>query len=216
MRRTRIKFCGITRPEDARAAEAAGCDAVGVVLWPGSKRAVSRDQAKEIAGAVSPMIAVVGVFVSPTPEEVQSAALDIGLSAAQLSGPLDERGWDSVNGVRLLRVIGMNSDLQRPEPWRGLRDYVLDTLDANHQGGTGQAFDWSLVSRIDHSWRIWLAGGLSPENVDTAIRQVRPYGVDVSSGIESSVGIKSADLMQRFAEQVRRADESLRTDRLEQ
>lgn len=216
MHRTRIKFCGITRPEDARAAEAAGCDAVGVVLWPGSKRAVSRDQAKEIAGAVSPMIAVVGVFVSPTPEEVQSAALDIGLSAAQLSGPLDERGWDSVNGVRLLRVIGMNSDLQRPEPWGGLRDYVLDTLDANHQGGTGKAFDWSLVSRIDHSWRIWLAGGLSPENVDTAIRQVRPYGVDVSSGIESSVGIKSADLMQRFAEQVRRADESLRTDRLEQ
>jgi len=214
--RTRIKFCGITRPEDARAAEAAGCDAVGVVLWPGSKRAVSRSQAREIAEAVSPMITVVGVFVSPTPEEVRSAAREIGLSAAQLSGPLDERGWDAVDRVRLLRVIGMNSALRHTEPWGGLRDYVLDTLDANHQGGTGRTFDWSLVSRIDPAWRIWMAGGLNPKNVDAAIRQVHPYGVDVSSGIESSVGIKSADLMQRFAEQVRRADESLRTARLEQ
>jgi phosphoribosylanthranilate isomerase len=209
MNRTRIKFCGITRPEDAEAAEAAGCDAVGVVLWPGSRRAVTCERARAIATAVSPIISVVGVFVSPTPDEVRGAAEVIGLSAAQLSGPLRDTGWDTLTNVRLIRVIGMNSHSARPAPWQGRRDYVLDTLDADHQGGTGRTFDWSLASGLDPLWRVWLAGGLSPSNVSEAVRQVRPYGVDVSSGIESSVGVKSPNLMREFARLVRRSDLAL-------
>lgn len=209
MRRTRIKFCGITRPEDARAAEAAGCDAIGLVLWPQSKRAVSWELARTIAQAVSPMVGVVGVFVSPSPGEVRDAADAIGLSAAQLSGPLSDSGWEKVGRLRLIRAIGMNKTASAPESWNGLEDYILDTLDDHHQGGTGLTFDWSLASHADPGWRIWLAGGLTPFNVGDAIRQVRPYGVDVSSGIESSTGIKSPELMRAFASAVHQTDREL-------
>ncbi|HSH00606.1 MAG TPA: phosphoribosylanthranilate isomerase [candidate division Zixibacteria bacterium] len=205
--RTRIKICGITSPDAARAAEAAGCDAIGVVLWPRSKRYVDIATAAGIAQAVSPLVSVVGVFVDSPIEAIARARYTIGLDAVQLHGAMPDGDWKRLMSVvSLIRGLSIGSKGLEAERHFGFSDYLLDSADANAHGGTGATFDWALAAPFCDWGRIWLAGGLNPENVGTAITTVRPFAVDVSTGVESAPGQKSPDLMREFVNSVRRAD----------
>jgi phosphoribosylanthranilate isomerase len=191
---TRIKICGITRAEDALVAERAGCDAIGFVFWPDSKRFVSLDRARAIAEVLSPLVTKVGVFVSPSVAEVEEAVDAVGLDAAQLCGPLDCEAWNnSSSNIRLIRAISIRENEPiRLEGLLNVDDYLFDAADEHQPGGTGRTFDWTRVPGDQFQKRIWLAGGLNLENITEAIEKVRPFAVDVSSGVEDKPGIKSA------------------------
>ena len=211
MSHTRIKICGITRTADALAVERAGCDAVGFVFWNESTRSVTFRKAREICSALSPLIAKVGVFVSPTPEQVIHASYEVGLDAAQLCGPLPPRSWNrAFTRLRLIRAVGVG-DAQplQIDDIEGVHDYLFDTRDERTHGGTGRSFDWLLLrGQISHK-RVWLAGGLDSSNVAEAIGIVRPFAVDVSTGVESEPGIKSDERIAAFVASVRVADSSV-------
>lgn len=211
MSRTRVKICGITRPSDALAAERAGCDAIGLVFWPESPRAVTIDQASEIIESLAPTTMAVGVFVSPTTADVGNAADRTGLQGAQLCGDLPPGPWSTTaQMIHLIRVINIGDQppvkINRMD---GVSDYLFDSADRRTPGGTGRAFDWSLLKKTERFPRMWLAGGLNANNVGAAIRAVRPFAVDVSTGVEDRPGIKSADKIEAFVRAVRAADESL-------
>ena len=209
MTRTRIKICGITRPEDAAAAAEAGADAIGLVFWPGSVRVVDVKSAQAIRTVVPPSVAVIGVFVEPNLAIVQETADAVGLNAVQLCGMLNGDGWQELRkSLGLLRAISVIDDATIPDSMKldGIRDYLVDNGSAGRHGGTGETFDWRLAEKLRSWGRIWLAGGLNPRNVGEAIRTVRPHAVDVSTGVEISPGIKSADLMRAFVDAVHRAD----------
>jgi len=211
MPRTRIKICGITRPEDALAAERAGCDAVGFVFWEKSKRHVTAARAREIRCSLSSDLTVVGVFVNPTPDGVLEAAGEAGLTAAQLHNPAPNGDWKSLAAhVQLILAVGVsNGETLVVEEMGGVNDYLFDKRDDQAMGGTGQTFDWSLLAREAFNGRIWLAGGLDPLNVGRAIATVRPYAVDVSTGVETEPGVKSAEKIAAFIAAVRAADSQL-------
>jgi phosphoribosylanthranilate isomerase len=208
---TRVKICGVTRPEDAAAAVAAGCDAVGVILWAGSPRCIDRERAREIRAAVPQCVLMVGVFVNAERPEVEDAVEGIGLNAVQLCGRVPGNGWGSLPGkTRLLRAIGIGPEsTAMTTRLEAVEDYLLDTQVDGGYGGTGKSFDWNLAPQYRDWGRIWLAGGLAPENVGMAIATARPFAVDVSSGVELSPGIKSHDLIRRFVAAVRDADSRL-------
>jgi phosphoribosylanthranilate isomerase len=210
MSRTRIKICGITRPADALAAEAAGCDAIGFVFWEDSPRLVTAEQAVDIARYLSPTTATVGVFVSPTVEQVARMAGRARLRATQLCGSLPEGHWDRLaQAFHLIRAIRV--DCLPPTlagKMENVLDYLFDTPDDHRPGGTGRTFDWSLLRESASFPRVWLAGGLNASNVGDAIRAVRPFAVDVSTGVEDRPGIKSAEKIEAFVRAVRAADES--------
>ncbi len=205
--RTRIKFCGLSRPDDVTAAVDAGADAIGLVFYPPSSRAVTPAQARELVAGVPPFITVTGLFVDMEPEQVAMIAEQVPLDLVQFHGretadqcQRSPRPW--IKAVRARPDTDWEATL---EDWPGARGLLLDAWHPEKAGGTGQVFDWS---RIPHHWRsrIILAGGLTPDNVGDAIATVRPYGVDVSGGIESSPGIKDAARMRAFADAVRRED----------
>jgi phosphoribosylanthranilate isomerase len=213
MSRTRIKICGITRLADALAAQAAGCDAIGMVFWQKSPRFVTVEQAAEIVECLSPMITPVGVFVSPTTDDVGHISDRTGLRAAQLCAALPPGPWSTIaQMIHLIRVInvGDRSPTQGAQ-MNGVLDYLFDSSDHRVPGGTGRTFDWSLLKESESFPRIWLAGGLNATNVGDAIRAVRPFAVDVSSGVEESPGVKSAEKIEGFVRAVREADESMRS-----
>ncbi len=200
----RIKVCGITREEDALRAAELGADAVGFVFWPGSPRCVEPSRAREIAAALPPFVARVGVFVDAGAAGVRAVADLVGLDAIQLHGG----GEEPDPGTRILRAVSLRGGedpdaLDRAYPGRTL---LLDAHDADRRGGTGKTVDWNLAARVARRRRIILAGGLSPENVERAVREVRPWGVDVSSGVETRPGIKSPDRMAAFVAAVRRGE----------
>ena len=209
--RTRIKICGITRPEDALAAERAGCDAVGFVFWEGSKRFVQLAEAREICGQLSPSVTAVGVFVSPTCDNVTRATAETGLTAAQPCGPLPDGDWTALaSQMRLIRAVGVGQGPSLAlDEIAGVEDYLFDTRVGESHGGTGQTFDWSLLRRRTFNGRVWLAGGLDASNVGRAIHTVRPYVVDVSTGVESAPGRKSAEKIAAFVDAVRLADSQM-------
>jgi phosphoribosylanthranilate isomerase len=211
MPRTRIKICGITRPEDALAAERAGCDAVGFVFWEGSKRFVTLSKAREACRGLSPLVATVGVFVSPSCGDVANAASEAGLTAAQLCGPLPDGDWKALSSqMQLIRAVGVSDGVTlNLDEIEGVNDYLFDTRDDHAHGGTGQTFDWSLLRQQTFNGRVWLAGGLDASNVGRAIRTVRPYAVDVSTGVESEPGMKSAERIAAFVGAVRLADSQM-------
>ncbi|HOW65262.1 MAG TPA: phosphoribosylanthranilate isomerase [Candidatus Paceibacterota bacterium] len=210
MTRTRIKICGITNREDALEAIAAGADALGFVFVANSPRQVDAGAAAEIIRCLPPLVATVGVFVDADRETIWSTAQRCGLGAVQLHGaesPEFCRGWPGVRVIKAFRIRDRDSLVDLP---RFATDaWLLDTHVPGRSGGTGTAFDWSLA-RETLAWGrpIILAGGLHPGNVASAIEQVRPYAVDVSSGVESAPGKKDADKMRRFAMAVAMASKS--------
>lgn len=212
MNRTRVKICGITRPEDAVAAAEAGADAIGLVFWPGSKRVVDTDQAAIIASVLSPSVAVVGVFVDPSPTDVLQIADKVGITAAQICGNRNDQDWSHLpRTMKIIRALTITANTPTPSTAKiiGVDDYMADNGIAGHPGGTGQAYDWSLANQIKQLGRVWLAGGLTPQNVSDAIAMVRPHAVDVSSGVEIAPGIKSLELIRSFIEAVHHADHAL-------
>jgi phosphoribosylanthranilate isomerase len=208
MRRTRVKICGITRPEDARAAVAAGADALGVVLAP-SKRQVSLDHAERVFAGVPPLVARVGVFVDAGAAFVAEAVRRLGLTAVQFHG--DETPEQCAAApVPVIKALRVGKDFDPAAVTRYSRAaalVLLDTGAADARGGTGVAFDWEAVSgRLDDRVPLVVAGGLAPGNVGWAVRLFRPFAVDVSSGVESAPGVKDPELVASFCAAVRAAD----------
>lgn len=204
--RTRVKICGITRIEDATAAARAGADAIGLVFEPKSPRCVNLDQALAIARAVPPFVTVVGLFVDPAPDAVEAILGRVRLDLLQFHGgetPEQCRRYHRP----YIKAIHMRPDVNLPEQARRYADaegLLLDTAVADVAGGSGRRFDWSRIPG-DVGKPVILAGGLTPENVAEAVRTVRPFAVDVSSGVERSRGVKDPDKIVAFLEAVRNA-----------
>ncbi len=190
----KVKICGITNSEDARAAVEAGADALGFVLHRKSPRCVPMDVVKAIVAALPPFVLPVGVFVNEEAATVREVMDQCGLALAQLHGE-ETASYCETLGRPILRAIRLRGpgDLLALAEYKGraqVRGFLVDAFSEKEYGGTGQVADWGLAAEAAKSAQILLAGGLTPENVREAIRQVRPYGVDVSSGVEASPGKK--------------------------
>lgn len=206
LHRTRIKICGLTREADLDAAVAAGADAVGFVLYPKSPRAVTVARAAELARRLPPFVTPVGLFVHPAPAEIAAACAAIPMLLLQFHG--DESPADcEAAGRPFLRAARMAPGLDLLDFAFRFRSAAGLLLDAHVEsyGGSGKVFDWSLVPR-NVPLPLVLSGGLNPANVAGGVRQLRPWAVDVSSGVESAKGIKDADAIRRFCAAVREAD----------
>lgn len=205
---TRIKVCGFTRPEDALGAFEAGVRAFGVVLAP-SRRQVTLELAEEILAPLPDGVMRIGVFVDAPAGEVAEAAARLGLTLVQLHGS-ESPEYCAALGLPVMKAlrVGPDFDPALAERYRGaVTALLLDTLVAGEQGGTGVPFDWSAVaSRMPRIAPVIVAGGLRPDNVAEAIRVLRPFGVDVSSGVESSPGVKDMELIRSFVAAVEAAD----------
>jgi phosphoribosylanthranilate isomerase len=204
--RTRVKICGITRPADARAAAEAGADAIGFVFYPPSPRFLSVERALEIRDALPPFVQTVALFVNPDAAQVAQVLGRLRPAALQFHG--DETpefcaqfGTPFIKACRVKPGVDL---LKYLRPFSGAMAWLLDSY-VEAYGGVGESFDWSLVpAGLDRP--IILSGGLGRGNVAEAIRRVKPWGVDVSSGVESAKGIKDAAKIAAFIEEVRNAD----------
>lgn len=201
---TFIKFCGMTREDDVAAAIRVGAHAVGFVLWPGSPRHVEIGRAKALIEGLSREITPVGVFVQPSRDEIARAIEHAGIHVAQVHGAADTSLARDLR-CDLWFAASLDGDGIAPAVAEAYT-ILLDTADPNRHGGTGRTIDWQRAARVAAQRPVLLAGGLTPANVAAAVREVRPYGVDVASGIETSPGVKDAQAMQAFVAAVREAD----------
>ncbi|MBL4820490.1 MAG: phosphoribosylanthranilate isomerase [Gammaproteobacteria bacterium] len=202
MARTRVKICGLTRNQDALSAAMSGADAVGLVFYPPSSRAVSVAQAPVVTANLPAFVTVVGLLVNPAEQEVVSVLETSVVDCLQFHGDESVEFCESF-GVPYIKAIRVNelADARiKLQQFAGRCTVILDTYTKNSAGGTGQAFDWSIAKALvaEFQNQIVLAGGLNPGNVNAAISMVRPYGVDVSSGVELSPGIKDPEKMRKF------------------
>ena len=204
---TAVKICGITRVEDGLAAAGAGAHAIGLVFYPGSPRCIDTARAREIAKALPPFVTVVGLFVDQPPEDVSRVLREVPLNLLQFHGAeapevCADFGVPYIKGVRVAPVADL---LQCAAVYRSAKALLLDAFDESAHGGTGRSFDWGLIPR-ELPLPVVLAGGLTAANVGDAIRAVRPWAVDVSSGVEREKGIKDAAKIAAFMRGVRDAD----------
>jgi len=213
-----VKICGITRPEWACAAAEAGADAIGLIFAE-SPRRISPETAEAIVAALPPWVTPVGVFVGAPAAEVRGLAERLHLGAVQLHGDEPAEMLADLGPVKVLKAVGVagEADLASARRWRDRAEalgrrpdaYLVDArVPGGPRGGTGQVADWSLAARMqEEGFRpLVLSGGLGPENVTEAIRAVRPWGVDTSSGTEVSPGQKSPEKIRAFVEAVRRTE----------
>ena len=202
--RTRVKICGITRIEDAMTAVQAGADAIGFVFDPKSPRHVHADLALKITRALPPFVTTVGLFVNPAPDLVETVLSHVPLDLLQFHG--DEKPEQCRRYHRsYIKAIHMKPDVDLHAMARLYHDaagLLLDTYVVGIVGGSGQVFDWNHIPK-EIGKTVVLAGGLTPENVGQAVRLVRPYAVDVSSGVEQTKGIKDAKKISAFIDAVR-------------
>ncbi|HET8722247.1 MAG TPA: phosphoribosylanthranilate isomerase [Nitrospira sp.] len=203
----KVKICGITNIEDARAAIDAGADALGFVFYEKSPRYVAPATAAAIIAELPPLVTSVGVFVNHALATVRSIMESSGLAVAQLHGDENasycrELSKPSIKAIRL-KDRGSLLALAEYQGRAGVRGFLLDAFSEDAYGGTGQTIDWALAADVAKTARILLAGGLTPDNVGEAIRTVRPYGVDVSSGVESAPGKKDSAKITAFVRAVR-------------
>jgi phosphoribosylanthranilate isomerase len=208
--RTRVKVCGLCSAADARASVRAGADALGVILVPESRRHVTPEEADAILADLPPFVSRIGVFVDADADEVAEVARRLGLTAVQLHGAESPEYCASmpVPVVKAFRV-GPEFDPAVMEPYRGVVAAVLlDTLVEGTHGGTGRAFAWEDVGPLQAPAPVIVAGGLKPSNVAIAIRALRPFAVDVSSGVEERPRHKDANRLAAFVAAVRAADSS--------
>ncbi len=207
MHRTRIKICGITSVADALAAAAAGADAIGLVFYDESPRNVDIALAERICEALPAFVTPVGLFVNAHPERVEQVVDEVPLQLLQFHGDetpaqcdLFQRPW-----IKAIRVRAGADTASEAAHFSGARALLLDSWAADKRGGTGEQFDWSLAPR-DLRQPMILAGGLTPQNVESGVIALRPWAVDVSSGVEASPGVKDAHKMDAFIAAVREAD----------
>jgi len=202
--RTRIKICGITRVEDARIAVELGADAIGLVFYAPSPRSVGLDKARAIVAAIPPFVTIVGLFVDPAQDQVESVLRRCSLGLLQFHG---DEAPDFCNGfglpyIKAARVRADADLVQYLSPYHAAQGWLLDAYHEQLYGGTGESFDWTLIPR-DLARPVILSGGLTPDNVGAAVRQVRPWAVDVSGGVEAAKGIKDAAKIAAFIAGVR-------------
>jgi phosphoribosylanthranilate isomerase len=215
--RTRIKICGLTREEDVQAAVAAGADAVGFVFYPKSPRYIAPAAAAKLIAALPPFVSAVGLFVNASSEEVAGVVAEAPLSLLQFHG--DETPQQCQAAARsinrqFIRALRVKPDMSADDLLKYAQDYqtigglfaglLLDTF-VDAYGGTGKVFDWSLIPK-ELAPQVALSGGLNVHNVTEAVLRVRPYAVDVSSGVELAKGIKDAGKICAFVDAVRQAD----------
>lgn len=202
----KIKVCGITKIEDALAAQALGADAIGMVFAK-SPRRVEKEQAREIVQALPPFVHLVGVFVDEEKSVIEDIADFCRLTVLQFHGS-ESPEYCAGFGRRVIKAfrISQREDIERLKPYQGkVSAFLLDTYHPMFAGGTGQAFDWDMAKEAGKIGPIILAGGLNPDNIEAAIRAVKPYAVDVSSGVEMTPGKKDHDKMRLFIERVQQA-----------
>ncbi|ABA57527.1 phosphoribosylanthranilate isomerase [Nitrosococcus oceani ATCC 19707] len=197
--RTRVKFCGITRREDAIQAIRLGADAIGLVFYPESPRAVSPQQAYQIVRELPPFVTVVGLFVNAASCYLQQILDKVPIDILQFHGEESPEecgyyGRSYIKAIRMAEGVDLPSLARSYESASAL---LLDAYQAGVPGGTGRAFDWRRIPK-NFSKAVILAGGLTPENIAQAVRQVRPYAVDVSGGVERIKGVKDAAKMAAF------------------
>lgn len=203
-KRVRIKICGITSVAAAEHAASAGCDAIGLVFYSKSPRAIDDlDLAREIALSVGPFVTVTGLFVNPEQQYLERVANKVPLGLLQFHGDESAEFCEQFNrpyikAVRMKAEVNLETELQNYSSAQGL---LLDAYKPGIPGGTGETFDWQRVPK-SHS-KIVLAGGLKPDNVAQALTQVQAWAVDVSGGVESAPGIKSAEKVEQFIARVR-------------
>jgi len=204
---TRIKICGITRAEDALAAARGGADAIGLVFYQRSPRHVSIAQAKQLAEALPPFVSLVGLFVNAEAAFVREALANVPLDLLQFHGDETPEYCAQFDRpyLKAIRVKAGVDLLQCASDFLGAKGLLLDAHVEGIPGGTGTAFDWALVPK-QLPLPVILSGGLDAENVAAAIKQVRPYAVDVSSGVEAGKGIKDAAKIAAFINEVKQID----------
>ncbi len=204
--RTRVKICGITKAEDAAQAARLGADAIGMVFYDASPRHVSIEQSRKIVAALPPFLTTVGLFVNAAQSQIQRLLEQVPIDLLQFHG--DETPDEcEVYGKPYIKVIHMKEGvdlLNAEKQYCNANGLLLDTFIPGEPGGTGERFDWKMVPD-EMEKPIILAGGLTPTNVATAVQKIRPYGVDVSSGVESSKGIKDIVKIANFINAVQRA-----------
>src|SRR5262245_9001683 len=198
----KVKICGITNAEDARVAVEAGADALGFVFFRKSPRYIEPLLARQIVLTLPPLVIPVGVFVDEEQQVVRNIMDDCGLALAQLHGTESAIYCQELGRtvLKALRVKDRSTFLALAEfrGRAGVRGFVLDAYSDQAYGGTGQMIDWRLAAEVAKAANILLAGGLTPDNVEKAIRAVQPYGVDVSSGVESAPGKKDHEKVRAF------------------
>lgn len=189
----RVKICGLTQAEDAALAVELGADAVGFIFWPKSPRVTTIANVRAIGRALPGFVTRVGVFVNAPPDEVAATAAEAGLDAVQLHGDEDVAQYAGIS-ARLIKGLPLDDDaaVQRAVNLPAEVTPLVDAADRERRGGTGRLADWSRAARVASQRPIVLAGGLSADNVADAIRQVRPWAIDVSSGVEDAPGVKNA------------------------
>jgi len=207
---TRIKICGITREQDLHAVASSGADAIGLVFYEKSPRHVTLQQAVQLAHAVPPFVTVVGLFVNPSVEYVREVLAQVALDVLQFHGE-EEPAFCAQFGKPYLKAIRVKAGVdlvQCAARYAGAQGLLLDAFIEGSHGGTGESFDWALIPH-DLALPVILSGGLHAGNAAAAIAQVRPYAVDVSSGVEASKGIKDAAKVASFINEVKQIDVQL-------
>ena len=225
MHRTRIKFCGVTRAKDAAAAAVAGADAIGLIFSNRSPRCLTLAGAKEILRALPPMVSPIGLFVDAPHDEVRNIANALNLRTVQLHGNEPPEVVAQLRDFSVVKAVHCDAENlpQILQTWRSaaakldlthLAGLLLETANTGQPGGSGVENDWSGIASVIGPGQVTglppliAAGGLTPENVGAVVRQLRPWAVDVSSGVEQAIGVKSLDKMRRFVSAVYEADQT--------
>lgn len=203
-----LKICGITRREDARHAVNEGATALGFVFWPRSPRHVDVGLAEEIISELPRGVTAVGVFVNESIVGIRDVIAKTGIRTVQLHGD-ESPDYAELLECPVIRATNIDDVENLCEKWPAETTLLMDAVDPVRRGGTGTTTDWHGAADIARRRRVVLAGGLTPANVADAIARVRPYGVDVSSGVEQSSGIKDPDKVTRFLANARRAFEGM-------
>lgn len=207
-RRTRVKICGITRPEDARLASQLGADALGLVFYANSRRGLALQQAQEIRAAIPAFVSVVGLFVDPERKLVDDVLAHLRLDCLQFHGEETPEFCQSfaMPYMKAVRVRSGTDPLPAIKRHRQASAILLDSYDPHQAGGTGKQFDWTVARHcVDRSpLPVVLAGGLTQQNAARAIKEVHPWALDLSSGVESEPGIKDPQRLQAFFNEVNR------------
>jgi phosphoribosylanthranilate isomerase len=198
-----LKVCGITRLADARHALQEGATALGFVFWSPSSRVISPADARAIIAVLPDTAIPVGVFVNESADQIREVVAATGVKAVQLHGDETPGAFGSLDRP-LFRSVTLDDLDETSRGWPADTTFLLDASDRVRRGGTGTAIDWSRAAAAARQHRLVLAGGLTPLNVEEAIRTVRPYGVDVSSGVEASPGVKDLEKVSAFLANARR------------
>ena len=199
-----LKICGITRLTDALHAIDHGAGALGFVFWRESPRYIAPERAAEIIASLRPDVDAVGVFVNEPVDGIRAIVAKTGISAVQLHGD-ETPDYAAKLGWPVMRAIRVDQAEAAAGAWPAGTTFLIDAADRVRRGGTGAMVDWEQAATAARGRRVVLAGGLTPENVATAIGMVRPVGVDVSSGVEDAPGVKNRDKVARFLASARSA-----------